>query len=125
MKQFVLEWHPRADWFLQARIQQDKFGNITLDQSRYSKAIVERYLPNANPSPTQADIKKYTYPLPRGFKWTRDDNASSPTETMQLEIEFCFCFIEVVSSLNFLANTAIRQLFAIQRACRYTRGQPG
>ena len=119
MTRFEVEWRPRADWYLQARIQQDKNGNITLDQSRYSKAIVQRYLPNADQTPTVSDLRTYRYPLPRNFKWTREDNASSGEESKQLESEYGYRFIEAVGSLNFLSNTAIRQLFAIRKTCKH------
>ena len=83
---FEVEWHPRADWYLQARIQQDKHGNITLDQSRYSKAIVQRYLPNASQNPSASDLKTFLNPLPRDFKWTREDNSKTVEEVWQLEL---------------------------------------
>jgi hypothetical protein len=40
-------------------------------------------------------------------------------ESQNLAKEFGFTFIEVVGSLNYLANTAIRPLFAIRKACKY------
>jgi hypothetical protein len=116
---FEVEWHPVAHWYLQALIQRDAFGNITLDQSRYSKSIIQRYLPNATLNATDADCKKYRNPLPRNFKWTKKDNAKSVEEVQQLESDYGYRFIEVVGSLNFLANTAIRQLFAIRKTCRH------
>jgi len=48
---FEIEWKPHADWFLQARIRQDSDGNISLDQHRYAKSVVGRYLPTASTTP--------------------------------------------------------------------------
>ena len=116
---FEVNWKPIADWFLQARIQRDKDGNITLDQSRYSKAIVQRYLPNSAQEATAAELKKFRNPLPRAFKWTKDDSAETSEEAYQLESEYGYRFIEVVGSLIYLSNTAIHQLFAIRKMCKH------
>jgi hypothetical protein len=62
--------------------------------------------------------------VPLDYKWSKDDNAASIEESLQLAQEYGFSFIEVVGSLNYLANTAIRCLFAIRKACKYTR-MPG
>ena len=107
-ERFEVEWHPIADWYLQARIQRDKDGNITLDQSRYSKAIVQRYLPNAAEVPTPVEMRKYHNPLPRAFTWSKNDNSKTTSEADELENEYSYRFIEVVGSLIFLANTAVR-----------------
>ena len=37
---FDMQTRPVADWYLQARLQQDKEKNIYLDQTRYAKSIV-------------------------------------------------------------------------------------
>ena len=62
--------------------------------------------------------------MPTGFVWTSDDNSASKDAVVKLETEFGFHFIEAVGSLNYLANTAVQQLFAIQKACRFTQ-RPG
>jgi hypothetical protein len=59
--------------------------------------------------------------VPLDYKWSKDDNAASIEESLQLAQEYGFSFIEVVGSLNYLANTAICCLFAIRKACKYTR----
>jgi Reverse transcriptase (RNA-dependent DNA polymerase) len=110
---FEVSWKPVADWYLQARIQQDKHGNISIDQSRYSKSIIQRYLPNAPETPSQEDLNLYLNPLPRNFKFTKDDNSKTIEEVHQLEREYGYRFIEVIGSLNYLANTAIRELYGI------------
>ena len=116
---FDVEVKPRADWFLQARIRQDSEGNTYLDQQRYSKAIVARHLPNVTGDPTPREMKKYRSPLPRDFKWTKTDNSVSKEDVRNLESECGFRHIEVAGSLNYLANAAIEELFAIRKACRH------
>jgi Reverse transcriptase (RNA-dependent DNA polymerase) len=123
-EKFEISWKPVADWYLQARIQQDANGNISLDQSRYSKAIIQRYLPNAPMEASDPDKSKFLNPLPRGFKFSRDDDSKSIEEVRQLEKEYGYRFIEVVGSLNYLANTAIEELYAIRKLCKFTR-MPG
>jgi hypothetical protein len=90
MDSFKVEWHPTADWFLQARINQDIDFNITLDQTRYSKSIVRRYLPNAEVDPMDSDRMKYTQVLPRNFKWTKQDCSTGAAETLALEKQYGF-----------------------------------
>ena len=116
---FKVETRPNADWYLQARIQRDAEGNYLLDQQRYSKSIVRRYLPNAPEVPTERDLHKYRSPLPHGFKWTKEDNSKHKGEVVSLEDEYGFRYIEAVGSLNYLANTAIEELYAIRKCCKH------
>jgi hypothetical protein len=67
---FSIEWPPRADRYMQARIQQVKEGNIYLDQQRYSKAVVKRYIPTASLMPTDNDKSQYASPLPTNFNFS-------------------------------------------------------
>ncbi len=46
-KRFYMEFLGQAHWYLSARIYQDADFNITLDQARYCKAIVNRFLEKA------------------------------------------------------------------------------
>jgi len=86
-KRFDIETQPRADWYLQACIRSDSEGNILLDQQRFSKSIVRRYLPNSPEFATPDDIGKYRSPLPAGFKFTKDDSATAE-EVPALEDEY-------------------------------------
>jgi Reverse transcriptase (RNA-dependent DNA polymerase) len=121
---FEVSWKPVADWYLQARIEQDPYGNISIDQSRYSKSIVQRYIPNTPETPTAKDMFMYLNPLPRDCKWTKDDNSATIEDVQALEREYGYRYIEVVGSLNYLANTAIRVLYGIRKLCKFTRA-PG
>jgi hypothetical protein len=118
-KRFTIEWQPRADWYLQARIQSDKSGNIYLDQQRYSKAVVKRYIPNANLIPTEADKLKYASPLMADMTFTSADRCLDKEALKELETIYGFRPIEAVASLNFLSNTAFEELFAIRKLCSH------
>jgi hypothetical protein len=120
-QRFDVEIKQHADWYLQARIAQDSDGNITLDQTRYSMAIVRRYLPNADDVPTAEDILHYADPLPKKFQWTKSDRSIDFDACHNLERQFGFRFIEAVGSLNFLANTSVKQIYAIRKACKHMR----
>jgi Reverse transcriptase (RNA-dependent DNA polymerase) len=111
-KRFDVEWQERADWYLQARISQDSHKNISIDQRRYAIAIVDRYLPYTEP-PTEDTMEKYETPLPKSFVWTMADCSDSPLEVQGLEDEFGFKMRAVIGSLNYLANTAFKELYAI------------
>jgi hypothetical protein len=72
-KCFNIEIKARADWYLQARLRQDAGGNIVLDQQRYSKSIVQRYLPNSpmyRPLKTWPDTDHHCHTLLNGQKKT-------------------------------------------------------
>ena len=116
---FEIEWKPHADWFLQARIRQDADGNISLDQHRYAKSVVGRYLPTASPTPSPTDLRKFASPLPTNMVWTKANSSKTKTDVVDLETEYGFRFIEAVGSLNFLSNTAYEELFAIRKACKH------
>ena len=121
-ERFDVEWNDKAQWYLQARIEQYPNGDITLDQYRYSRSIVERYLPTfANDEVTDRDLEKYRSPLPAGFKWSADDCSTSQAQVRQLERDFGFRYIEAVGSLNYLSGTAIEELYATRKACKYMR----
>jgi len=116
---FEIEWKPHADWFLQARIRQDANGNISLDQHRYAKSVVGQYLPNASPTPSPTDPRKFASPLPTNMVLAKANSSNTKNDVVDLETEYEFQFIEAVGSLNFLSGTAYEELFAIRKACKH------
>ncbi|MCY7392055.1 MAG: hypothetical protein LH647_11395, partial [Leptolyngbyaceae cyanobacterium CAN_BIN12] len=118
-KRFSIQWEPRAHWYLQACIDSDSHGNITLDQTRYASAIVRHYLPNSDPTPSAQDLITYESPLPRDFKWSKSDSSSNHDAVCALDLRYQFCYCEAVGSLIYLSNTVVEELFAIRKACKY------
>ena len=108
-----------ADWYLQSRITHDQNYNITLDQQRYCLSMLRRFLPNLPDEPSSTDLTKYANPLPYDFTWTKQDRSTNLEEVKTLEQEFGFRYIEAVGSLNWLSNTAFKQMFAIRKACKF------
>jgi hypothetical protein len=115
---FEIMWKPHADWFLQAHIQQDAGGSISLNHHRYAKSVVGRYLLTASPTPSPTDLRKFASPLPTNMVWTKANSSKTRTAGVDFETEYGFRFIEAVGSLNFLSNTAYEELFAICKACK-------
>ena len=109
---------------MQSRIQVDGDKNVSLDQSRYALSMVERYIPNSPPVASLTDKKKYASPLPYDFKWSKADNSKSKKEMHKLEDEFGFRMIELAGSFNYLGYSALEELFAIRKLCRFT-SSPG
>ena len=120
-RKFPLKCTPNASWFLASRITRDEHGNTSLDQYRYSRTVVQRYLPNAATEPSPEDLVKYIDPLPRTFEWTIKDNSADISKLKELENEYNIRAIEVVGSLNYLSNTSIKMVFAIRKAAKFTR----
>ena len=118
-KTFDCNVNLNADWYLQSHITQDKDFNTTLDQHRYCLSMIRRFLPNLPATPSDMDSKKYLNPQPTDFKWTKDDRSKTQDDVKALETQFGFRYIEVVGSLNWLSNTAFKQLFTIRKACKF------
>ena len=53
------------------------------------------------------------------MKFTSSDCSDSPTAVKELETTYGFRPIEAVASLNFLANTAFEELFAVRKLCSH------
>ena len=58
-KCFDIEHSPHASWYLQAQLSQYANYNIMLDQSCYSKSIIQHYLPNTSTTITKDDMNTY------------------------------------------------------------------
>jgi hypothetical protein len=118
---FSVNHQPRADFYLRARIRSNEAGDIFLDQQRYSKAIISRYLPTADVSPTVADFVRYQHPEITSNKWTKDDSSPNANAVLLLEREYNIRYIEAVGSLNYLTNTFPRGLFTIRKLCKFMK----
>ena len=90
-----------------------------MDQQRFSKAVVKRYIPNASLIPTAEDVLKYASPLPTDMIFTKTDRSPSPQAVKDLELTYGFRPIEAVASLNFLSNTAFEETYAIRKLCAH------
>jgi hypothetical protein len=122
-EKFTIEHQDQADWYLRARLRQDKQGNIYLDQQQYSKAIVNRYLSTADPTPSEQDLVKYASPQLSTFKWTKADNSKNFEELEELEKEYGIRFIELLFQ-NCIHCTEMLQAYAPTRPSPFQGSYP-
>ena len=116
---FEAEAKPVADWYLQTRLSQDRNKNVSIDQTRYAKALVKRYLPNYPQEASQRDLKRYASPMKRDVVLSRDDNSKTKEEVRALEDEYGFKYLALIGSFNWLSYTCYEELYAIRKLCRF------
>ena len=118
---FNVELQGQAHWYLAARISQDKDFNVTMDQSRYAKSIVTRYL-------DAAGVKKSNMPhgsiLPMSLTLTSKDLAETPEESSKLQEAYNIDYASCIGSLIYLSYTRPDITFAVNKLAKYSR-QPG
>ena len=109
-------------WFLQARITQHANFDITLDQSRYAAALSQRFLPSYEVvSPSTADKRKYSAPLPADFIFTKADQSKDFLAVMRLQEEYGFEFPVGIGCLLWLLNTYPRLQFSVRKLAKFMR----
>jgi hypothetical protein len=86
----------QARWYLGSRIRQLTNFDIELDQSRYCKSIVKRYLDSAG---CAKNLHQHDMPLPSGFTPTNDDCSNSEEEAENLATQYNIDFASCVGSL--------------------------
>jgi hypothetical protein len=118
---FNIEFQGQAHWYLAARITQDKDMNTTIDQSRYAKSIVRRYLDTAG---VKKSTREVTSILPITFVPTKKDCADTPENSSLLQTEYNLDYASCVGSLIYLSNTRPDLTFGINKLAKYSR-QPG
>ena len=115
--QFKVNLQGHAHWFLSMRIAQDKFGNYTLDQSRYTKNLVKKHLGMV----TYGNIKR---PLTESWVATKTDMSQHVNEVQQSKEEYCIDYPSAIGSLIFLLNLQPDITFAVTKMARFMR-MPG
>jgi hypothetical protein len=118
---FSIEFQGKAHWYLASRISQDKDFNVTIDQSRYAKSIVKRYL---EPAGVKKSIKDFSSILPTSFFLTNKDCPEDPADSQCLQEEFNIDYAACVGSLICLANTRPDMIFGINKLAKFSRA-PG
>ena len=120
-QRFNLELLGQAHWYLATRIHQHNNFDIELDQHRYCKSIVQKYL-------SQAGCKKvshhHTTPLPADFVPSMDDCSIDESTAKMLEQEYNLDFSSCVGSLIYLAMTRCDICYAVNKLAKFTR-HPG
>ena len=115
---FSVEFQGLAHWYLAARISQDANYNITIDQSRYAKSIVQRYL---TPAGVKKSDKEVSSVLPTSFIPTKTDCPETIEESMAMQKEYNIDYPSCVGSLIYLSNTRTDMIHGINKLAKYTK----
>jgi hypothetical protein len=118
---FNLELMGQAHWYLSTRINQLSNHDIELDQSRYCKAIVRKYLDSAG---TKRDLATHPTPLPLNFTPTSDNCSKNDDEVKKLEVEFNVEYASCIGSLIYLSMTRCDTVYAINKLAKFSK-RPG
>jgi len=118
---FSLELMGQAHWYLSTRINQLSNYNIELDQTRYCKAIVKKYLDSAG---TKRDAAFHPTPLPLDFIPTADDCSVNEAAVQKLESEYNVEYASCIGSLIYLGMTRCDTVYAINKLAKYSK-KPG
>jgi len=120
-KRFTLELLGNAHWYLGSRINQLENFDTEVDQLRYCKAIIKKYLDTAG---CGNNIKHHATPLPSGFIPTSDDCATLEAESHDLATEFNMDFASCIGSLIYLSMTQTDIIYSVNKLAKFTR-KPG
>ena len=112
---FDVEFKGLAHWFLSMRIARDKFGNYTLDQSRYTLSVVDKYLGAVS------NRKKVNRPLASGWEPSKKHCSQSDAEVDALSSEYRLDYPAVIGSLIYLMNTRPDIIFAVTKLAKFMR----
>jgi hypothetical protein len=120
-ERFHLELLGNAHWYLGSRITQLKNYDIEIDQSRYCKGIVKKYLETAGCS---RNIRQHETPLLSGFVPTSDDCSRTENESKELETLYNIDYASCIGSLIYLSMTRTDIFCSVNKLAKYTR-RPG
>jgi hypothetical protein len=118
---FALEKLGQAHWYLATRIIQQVNYDITLDQSKYCKSIIKRYLESAG---CKNVTQTHTTPLPSGFVPSLEDLSPTDDDAHTLSIEYKIDFRSCIGSLIYLTLTRTDILYAVNKLAKFDH-RPG
>ncbi len=120
-KRFNLELMGQAHWYLSTWINQLSNYDIELDQSRYCKAIIRKYLDTAR---TKRDLSIHPTPLPLDFIATSEDCYADNIAVKHLETEYNVEYASCIGSLIYLGMTRCDTIYAIKKLAKFSK-KPG
>jgi hypothetical protein len=120
-ERFHLELKGQAHWYLATRITQLASHDIILDQTRYCKAVIKKYLDSVG---CKNVSRKHTIPLPCNFISTSEDCSETEEKTAILVEEYKLDYASCIGSLIYLSQTRTDNIFAVNKLARYMR-KPG
>ncbi len=120
-KRFDVEFLGQAHWYLSARIHQDTDFNVTLDQARYCKAIVNRFSEKAG---AEKKPRFHSTILPAEVVPSVEDCSKDEETAKTLQEEYGIVFASCVGALLYLSYTRPDIAYAVVKFAKYTR-HPG
>jgi hypothetical protein len=118
---FDLEKLGQAHWYLATRITQHANFNITIDQTKYCKSILRRYLDSAG---CKNNIQLHSTPLPSGFILSIEDLSATDDDANNLSNEYKINYHSCIGSLIYLTLTRTDIIFAINKLAKIAH-RPG
>jgi hypothetical protein len=110
-----------SHWYPEVIIHQDKEFNVTMDNSRYAKSIVTRFLESS-------DIKKSNMPHgsinPAIFVLTSKDLITMPKKFSEIQDAYNLDYASCIGSLIYMFYTRPDNSFAFNKKEKYSK-QPG
>ena len=113
---FQLNYLGQAHWFLGMRITQEGNFDVTLDQSRYTMSIVQRYLFGSNVKLLE---KEHSKPLPDGFVPSKEDRSKDVEEVEKLSKEYGFEYCSLIGALVYALGTRPDLTFAVMKLAKF------
>ena len=120
-KRFDVEFLGQAHWYLSARIHQDAEFNVTLDQARYCKSIINRFLEKAG---AKKKPRFHNTILPAEFVPSAEDCSKDEVAAKSLQVEYGIDFASCVGALLYLSYTRPDITYAVVKLAKFTR-RPG
>ncbi|MGH7954596.1 MAG: reverse transcriptase domain-containing protein, partial [Gloeomargaritales cyanobacterium] len=117
---FKAEFMGQAHWFLSIRITQSADYSISIDQSRYAKAITLRYTDKINTHLQNS----YDRILPPGWIASKEDRSSSAGESKKLESFYNIDYRSCTGALIYLNYTRPDIVFAVMKLVKFNNN-PG
>ncbi|MGH7973945.1 MAG: reverse transcriptase domain-containing protein [bacterium] len=117
---FKAEFLGQAHWFLSLQISQSADYSITVDQSRYAKAITARYTNKINA--LLAD--KYDRALPPLWIASKEDCSASEADSAKLEKYYNLDYRSCTGALIYLNFTRPDIVFAVMKLVKFSNN-PG
>ena len=116
-----MELKGQAHWYLTTKITQLASFDIILDQTRYCKSIIKKYLDSVG---CKNVTRKHTIPLPTEFVATSEDCSKSEEIAAELVEEYKFDYASCIGSMIYLSQTRTNIIYAVNKLARYMR-KPG
>ena len=111
----------QAHWYLSTRISQGQDFTITIDQSRYSHSIVQRFLDVAGDKKV---LKHHSCPLPQDCMPSIDDCSKSLEIVLKMQEEYNIDYASCIGALIYLSYTRPDIIFTVNKLAKFMKA-PG